>query len=68
MTTDQIEKVKKEGIRENLFSAICDKLWAAKNAIDAAKVEPKKDFVKQISIVKELIEDAEQLYEEWQKI
>jgi hypothetical protein len=60
----EIETIKRTAVENALSSAVKSKLWAVKNIAEGSIEE----FPKNITKIKKLLHDAEEIYLEWQKV
>ncbi len=68
MTRNEIDRIKKDGMTSRLFERVSSRLWDARKATEDMMKDNGKDFEKQIEIARLSLDDAEQLWEEREKI
>jgi hypothetical protein len=68
MTQNEIDRIKKDGMTSRLFERIRSRMWDVRKASEDAVKDSGKDFLNQIRIAREALDDAEQLFAEKEKI
>ena len=68
MTRTEIDRIKKDGMTSRLFERVSSRLWDVRKATEDMVKDNGKDFEKQIEIARLSLDDAEQLWEEREKI
>ncbi len=67
MTENDLYKIERTGAKKGLFEQINRNILAARILLESSTNERMKDFQCSIESAKELIADAEQMYERWNK-
>ncbi len=64
MTKQEIDGIKKSGLRAHLLAASSSKLWDAKRHLEKAEAESFSNFKASVDAARECITDAERLWAE----
>lgn len=68
MTQNEIDRIKRDGMTSRLFERMSSRLWDVRKATEDAVKESGKDFLNQTEKAREALDDAEQLFEEREKV
>lgn len=68
MTSHELQAIKNSGLRTALLDSVTSKLWTSRKTLENIGLRDPNTFKENLRKVREALDDAEQLYDEADKI
>ena len=68
MTSHELQAIKNSGLRNALRDSVTSKLWTSRKTLEGIDLRDPNTFKENLRTVREALDDAEQLYDEAEKI